>query len=433
MRQISFIFNSKTRKGFSILFLLIGIFVGVLFLNRAVMRDQSGFKYRPFFEQDTEYDVLFFGTSHVINGIFPMQLWKDYGITSYNFGGHGNIIPLSYHVMLNAIEYHKPKIAVLDVYYAEKNTMKQNISQGHLSMDAFPLTKTKWNAIRDVYFKDKKSQMEMFFPFSVYHNRWKEWNADMVKAGFGLHFSSTKEKGAESRIGVAVPNEMLRLPMTAQLEERTLALDYIEKFIQYCWAHSIEPVLINIPYPASEEAQKAANAAMALGKGLGVRCINYQYLDLVDFDIDCYDSYSHLNPSGARKISDHLGRYLTEKFELEDHRKEVEYQNWNQDYQEYVGFLTEKIKNTTDYKSMLMLLNNQNFRGELEVTEDYVPDRTEKKLMEQLGNHLVVIKKASVETEKKQEGTVKLTVFNRQTNELLVSRVYKQNEVMVKD
>lgn len=71
MQQISFIFSSKFKHACSILLLIIMIFLGIVFLQKATMRDSSGFKYRPFLQEDTEYDVLFFGTSHVINGIFP--------------------------------------------------------------------------------------------------------------------------------------------------------------------------------------------------------------------------------------------------------------------------------------------------------------------------------------------------------------------------
>jgi hypothetical protein len=66
-------------------------------------RKASDFKYANFFEQDEDFDVLFFGTSHVINGIFPMELWNDYGIVSYNFGGHGNEIATSYWDNIDAV------------------------------------------------------------------------------------------------------------------------------------------------------------------------------------------------------------------------------------------------------------------------------------------------------------------------------------------
>ena len=43
-------------------------------------------KYKPFFESETNFDVILLGTSHMWNQVSPMELWKEYGITSYNWG-----------------------------------------------------------------------------------------------------------------------------------------------------------------------------------------------------------------------------------------------------------------------------------------------------------------------------------------------------------
>ena len=69
-----------------------------------------------------KYAVLFFGTSHVNNAVFPMELWKDYGITAYNFGGHANAIATSYWVMKNALDYTHPKLVVFDCLGMTSNT-----------------------------------------------------------------------------------------------------------------------------------------------------------------------------------------------------------------------------------------------------------------------------------------------------------------------
>ena len=41
-------------------------------------------KYDRFYSEKEDFDVLFFGSSRVLDGVAPMQLWKDYGIRSYN-------------------------------------------------------------------------------------------------------------------------------------------------------------------------------------------------------------------------------------------------------------------------------------------------------------------------------------------------------------
>ena len=67
-------------------------------------RKASKIKFEPFFDHPQQYDVLFIGDSHVHNGVFPMELWDDYGISSYNIACYGNTIPVSYWNMMLALE-----------------------------------------------------------------------------------------------------------------------------------------------------------------------------------------------------------------------------------------------------------------------------------------------------------------------------------------
>lgn len=116
-----------------------------------LQRKDSDFKYRPYFTQEADFDVLFFGTSHVINGIFPMELWKDYGIVSYNFGGHGNELATSYWVMRNALDYTDPKLVVIDGLNLGSDVKTYaNFSNIHQSLDVFPISRTKIAAASDL-------------------------------------------------------------------------------------------------------------------------------------------------------------------------------------------------------------------------------------------------------------------------------------------
>ena len=48
--------------------------------------------YYDFYQQEQDFDVLFLGTSHVLNAVYPMELWRDYGIVSYNMANHSENI-----------------------------------------------------------------------------------------------------------------------------------------------------------------------------------------------------------------------------------------------------------------------------------------------------------------------------------------------------
>ncbi|HBG65064.1 MAG TPA: hypothetical protein DDW78_01150, partial [Treponema sp.] len=119
------------------------------------------------------YDVLFFGTSHVGRTIIPPQLYRDYGITSYNLGTNGQELYLTYYILRDAVRYHKPRLAVLDVYscrldYPDREEEIER-AEFHNIFDNFPLSRNKARAA-NVLCGSSGGQSELLFPYSVYHN-----------------------------------------------------------------------------------------------------------------------------------------------------------------------------------------------------------------------------------------------------------------------
>ena len=172
------------------LFLTVGL---LFYVTNLTERKASDNKYHDFF-RDRDYDVLFFGTSHVINGVFPMELWKEYGITSFNCGGTSNELATTYWIMENALDYVTPEVVVIDGLHLSSDRKYATPARVHFSLDAFPLSLTKIRAIRDLTDppgedadtetedaeKDnqKNTRLELLWDFSVYHSRWKELTKD---------------------------------------------------------------------------------------------------------------------------------------------------------------------------------------------------------------------------------------------------------------
>ena len=74
--------------------------------------------------------------------------------------------------------------------------------------------------------------------------------------------------------------------------------------------------------------------------------INYDKLSneiKLDYNIDFADS-KHLNIIGAAKTTSHMGDYLVTHYDVPDHRREYEYDNWNKDYVVYERFISKKRK-----------------------------------------------------------------------------------------
>jgi len=53
-------------------------------LSNILERKDSRIIFQEFYEQSENFDVLFFGTSHMDSAVSPMDMWEQNGIVGYN-------------------------------------------------------------------------------------------------------------------------------------------------------------------------------------------------------------------------------------------------------------------------------------------------------------------------------------------------------------
>jgi hypothetical protein len=92
-------------------------------------------------------------------------------------------------------------------------------------------------------------------------------------------------------------------------------------------------------------------------------------MDTVDYGIDMFDSSSHLNPSGAKKISEYLGSYIAENYGVQDRRGENGYEQWDNDLSEYIAYKQSVFEDENYLNNMLMLLRDRDFSSLLVIKE----------------------------------------------------------------
>lgn len=345
--------NVKWLIGIAAVVLLIA--AGLFWLTRLTERKDSYEKYASFFAQEENFDVLFFGTSHVINGIYPMELYRSYGIISYNFGGHANKLATTYWVMKNALEYTTPRLVVIDCHSLQADEKIYNLEYLHLSLDAFALSRTKIQAVNDLV-PDQAQRMSLLWNFSTYHNRWTELTQDDFEP------VPTVTKGAETRVNVAVPNEVIYLDPSQKETKPSVSISYLERMIEECRAQGIEVLLTYLPYPATAEQQEAANHVFDIAEKYQVEYLDYYTLAAqVDFSVDCYDADSHLNASGAKKVTAYIGQYIMEHYDIPDQRENEAYNGWREDYEAYKELKLKHINAQLSADHYLMLLYDQSF------------------------------------------------------------------------
>ncbi len=331
--------KKKLVDGIKIVAFLAVLSVCIFGAMMLVRRNDSNYKYKPFFEEAKKdnIDVLFMGSSHVINGLDPVTLYKDYGYTSYNMGGHGSVMQATYWELIETLDYCTPEWIVVDAYMLEKNyqyldVMEENASEGdknvsieqlHLNMDAWPLNKLKVDAVKDLI-KDPAIQKEFLFDFMVYHSRWNELSKDDYMSVMGKE-NVTNRLGSEMRKEVEMSLRVFPDPEEGQeLSEYTLGAEYLMRIIEECQQRDIGVVVTYLPFCATTEDKMAANTAGTIASMYGVPYLNMLNMGIIDIETDLNDP-GHLNIAGATKVTDFVGEWLSEHGDLVDHRGDAAY------------------------------------------------------------------------------------------------------------
>lgn len=335
------------------------IIIGLLsYLEKTLVIKNSDAKYHDFFEEDKDFDILFLGTSHVIDAVYPLEIWDDQGYTSYNMGGHSTPIATQYWVLKNSLDYTRPKMVVVDCYSLMDNIkVSDNFDYAHISMDCFSLSPTKVKATFDLMDGDSEhSALDLLWPFSIYHNRWTE----LTDKDFNVEYN--RLKGAERLIHVEKPDEYIPIDKNLVLTEDTVAIHYLNRIIEECQSRGIEVLLVYLPFVAADYRQMEANTVYSIAEKYGVNYINFLDMELVDFYTDLEDTGAHLNPAGGNKVTHYIGEYIANNYNLVNHHGDPAYADWDEDLAVYLNNKKDDfIYNTDPYEYMMMLCDNDIF------------------------------------------------------------------------
>ena len=359
------------RIGKTILFAFISIFMFLVLIrilipkwNYPKMAENASYSISSFYAQEENVDeVIFAGTSHTLMAVSPMNIYRDYGIVSYNIGTSGQAIGDTYVLVKHALETQKPKVIVLDVsglfffhdvdeYSWAWEYITTSIPFLRKKAEAISDRNDLLNRIRDGDYKTGCIWKEII-PLERYHARWKEltWEdlrdfvpeREYYTAGFFLSPAVIPCDGTVEEMNVVAEemqlNVVSRKTIMQEGEIRSeeheeplysiqiphnnqLILDEISKL---CKAYGTDLLLVK--YPSVRRPDNYASAWTVMrsrymkefAKEYGYDFIDLLYdVDLsIDTEHDFIDGGMHLNYNGARKISSFLGDYLMDHYEIE--------------------------------------------------------------------------------------------------------------------
>lgn len=343
-------------------------------------RKYSYSKYADFYGQEEAFDVLFLGTSHMLLGELPMELWNDYGIVSYNLANSSETLCTNYWQLVNALKYTKPKVVVVDLYAIDGGG-KVNTTYLHNFTDMLPFSMLKLRIVTDLL--PKENWGEYLFEFSLYHSRWEELSGQDIMP------VKTCAKGAELRYEKMENTPPVLIPKEEYDDNPREGKEYLQRLIDLCKKNDIDVILTYLPYSEPEGEQRVANAGYIIADRNQIPYINFLYEDMgglsINYATDCADISSHLNVSGARKTTAYLGRYIADNYDVPDRRTDKAYEHWYNDYEEYRSFIAENLNGFDNIQSYLVGLNDSCLETTVYLSDNSSVYR-DSEIMDLLGN-----------------------------------------------
>lgn len=318
--------KKRRRTGALIVFLMIGCLY--LLQRLLVPKYQTGIvegsMIAEYYDDPCDHEVLFIGDCEVYENFSTIELWEQYGITSYIRGSAQQLTWQSYYLLEDTLRYETPKIVVFNVLALEYNT-PQSEAYNRMSIDGMEWSASKVNNIL-ASMTSEEHFIEYVFPLLRYHSRWSELNDD----DFAHLFSKdpVTHNGYYMRVDVKPQQEF---PDPVPLADYTLgdnAMGYLQKMAELCEENGITLILVKAPteYPYWYEEWDAQVAEFAQENGLEyINLIPLQEEIGLDMSVDTYDAGLHLNTQGAEKLADYFGRYLVDNYDLTDYRDDEEY------------------------------------------------------------------------------------------------------------
>lgn len=262
-----------------------------------------------FAEPDETIDTLFIGDSNVYSGVSPMVIWKEYGFTSYAWGEPSQRITETYEYLKQIYQHQKPKV----VFIEPGNIFRDKSDVSNLNSLV-------------------KAMISRFFPVVSYHKNLDLHKLQNMKANprsITKGFFIRRQKKKPRIIKMRSEKTQERVPVSK------VAQTYLKKSIELCRKNGSEVVLLSIPsYDAWNTKKHNSLKDMADENGVPFLDLNVILEKNMNWKKDTPDG-THLNITGAKKVSEWMGAYLNNNCDLQDHRDDPAYQQWQEDSKMY--------------------------------------------------------------------------------------------------
>ena len=285
-------------------------------------------------EADNTIQIVSVGNSDLYSGFSPLDLWKKYGYTSTVCAYPQQTIQESKNLLENVFVSQSPKIVIIesDMFY-----------------DHNPDTDTKpekSNKLSDFYDRMEPEHFardaENVFSVFKFHNYWKGRASSKKNTPYNTHGYKYNNKVCKIKKSNYMKETDKEEPLSAYNTKQADAL------IKLCKDNNAQVIITTFPSVTSWNYERH-NAVKKYSKDR-----NIPYLDLnlcykemgINMKTCFRDKGNHLNYNGAKAVTEHIGKYISDNYSLEKLNGNSKYESWNESLIKFEKF--KKMKKRTN-------------------------------------------------------------------------------------
>ena len=261
-------------------------------------------------------DIINIGDSLSTAGFTPMELWRQNGFTSFNIGSDGIRMPEAYYAIVESCNRQAPKYLLMESLFMFRYSATQDF-QMLLS--------------QPLYHR---------FAFLKYHSIWKpfiEGRGVMIyHRGYTVNENVGGYEGDPEYLDLDLEgNDRVEVPAFNRM--------WFQRIKKFCAEKGIKIIIYSMPSPANYNWDRIEGLEkFAEEEGVEYLDLNQRAAEIgIDWEWDTNDGGDHMNLTGATKVAAFMGKYLSSKEDLTDHRGDPAYQDWDEEIVEYDRLVKE--------------------------------------------------------------------------------------------
>ena len=306
-------------------------------------------------------DVLFIGPSYTYNFANPAILWNSQGIAAFTMGISGQDKHSAYACMLEALQTQTPEVVCIDYsvtmfdQYGVKSNVYRNLLTHKLSLTNLKLI--------EAVGEDFGEKMDYVLRWPIVHTRYRElqrydfvqYEPSLYTLGHNYTFDTVQYEGE---------NSFYHTEESIPCGEADR--EFIDKVMELAREKQCRVLFYLTPGFYSEESTKRVNGVEAYMDEIGADYVDLRHYAeemVLDRASDFCDN-THLNEMGSMKSMKFMSRYLTQRYELADHRGDQRYEAWEMcsRYQQHVS-LNRSLGNIKNADSVAEVLSSMDSMG----------------------------------------------------------------------